>query len=1505
MAVLPLLTLALGLALQVQLTHPNYSELFFTEAPHSSSMELTSSVLGSTDAMARLSLAFWHKRRNNGGTKSMIQFSKDDSYFLDLQADEDLARILFSYGRTSLYIEKPGSTDWCFIGVALGNPEQRLRGCTDISNAVSCNEIRASLGAIKPPFTLQIGGGGSTGTAYGGRVGGIVMWTDVFMTQAEFQSQFTSRPSCPDSSTCVGGGHFYDSLSTYASLLGSTSSAQSNNMLSYSFQSTFPEVSITDSGVMYGRTPSTSLSDFSVVGWVKMSSVTEASVLAVTAASACSYSISVSSSMWTFNHIGTSCSSTPLTTTVAATTNWTRVVLAVGSILSVGYVNSTPTGTLSTTPQLLANSGSKFSLGPVAGQYHDWRVYFRALTAADLATADLSLTRTEPMLHCDSRSYDTCSTCSAGYFLSQGLCKSCLAACSTCSSADSCTQCAAGYYAYPKNTSSCQSSCPSGYTADAVSRSCTVSSDLNVASVTFAEDLSGEITLKSGSVLKSGLSSDYYPQYDFMDAYPSNKRGRYLKAKSVLQISSGGLVLNSDLAVSMWILPVYSGSLLTSVLNDGYNDLYYLEFGFSDNYLSLHLLKSPSNSYERFECLSCLVELKTAWHHVGFIISYAQASSKTTVTVFLNNASQVFSFSGQFIDNSKNRHWIGWFSQQYPPFEGYLYAFDIFNEAKTLTQLTALRGSCGSCQCPAGASSCLPICKFTEYVDSANKCQPCLAACTEGCSKANSCNLCSDELCKICSNYSAGSCTQCFPGTQLINGKCSCITGYFVQGQSCVETCSAGYFLDAASATCKACPAGCTECVADKCTSCESNLALIEGECSCGFGYYWSQETCSKCNAVCESCAGSAESCTSCLPEYFAYYDQCQLCSDFEGYAGTKQTSQRRLADDLDELVKANCREICGDGKNFGGLACDDGNTQDGDGCSQACTVENSWTCSGGSPSSADICVDLVAPSAILEYDRLSGASYYLWLYFTEVVEVQGNLKDLVSVSSDDIARFSFDLTEKEGRNYTSYQLKVTVDISVSSGSTVKLKFDSVSKITDATGLALETSSVEADLGDAYTDTTQEALNAVAFTAAAFCGSVAASSAGLGSAMGGSGGSLGSVWGLVESLQIINYMVYLSIDMPSSLRSFLRLLSFANMNFLPNIFEQLIPIKDTFDDPPSSFKGEEVSTNFLLNTGNVVTLWLIIGSFFLIAIIVRLIFKKSDKARSFFNSFVFSAFLRTLVETFCEIFLGVCLQLRDLNAKDNASIAAVVMAFASLAGIVGFVALIWRLVVRVDEEQLLEPTHKRRFGTLYEGFLVEFKITKSFLLASTLRRIVLIVMLVALSGEQVAQIVMVALSSLAFFAFLLVARPYSNHYSGNGLSAFSEFTILTSQVMMFGFIGSGFHDLLGIAIIVLLMSGILLSTAVMMHSQIKALASSIRKVLDKWKRKYRANGSRALEDMESNGGNNTPPDSIFTHSVKVVPTDLTTDSQAGARDITRFEESKEEDLNPPRIIFRK
>lgn len=44
---------------------------------------------------------------------------------------------------------------------------------------------------------------------------------------------------------------------------------------------------------------------------------------------------------------------------------------------------------------------------------------------------------------------------------------------------------------------------------------------------------------------------------------------------------------------------------------------------------------------------------------------------------------------------------------------------------------------------------------------------------------------------------------------------------------------------------------------------------------------------------------------------------------------------------------KVRCDEICGDGILFN-LPCDDGNLNNGDGCSSTCTVEKDYTCMNG-----------------------------------------------------------------------------------------------------------------------------------------------------------------------------------------------------------------------------------------------------------------------------------------------------------------------------------------------------------------------------------------------------------------------------------------------------------------------------------------------------------------------------------------------------------------------------
>ena len=107
---------------------------------------------------------------------------------------------------------------------------------------------------------------------------------------------------------------------------------------------------------------------------------------------------------------------------------------------------------------------------------------------------------------------------------------------------------------------------------------------------------------------------------------------------------------------------------------------------------------------------------------------------------------------------------------------------------------------------------------------------------------------------------------------------------------------------------------------------CVSEGSLIGNDDSkCGVGSYFdpNHRKCIACSDGCLSCV-DVYTCTQCRPEFLFY--------------------------------QGLCLERCGDGFKFN-LECDDGNNDDGDGCSRDCRIEEGYTCQGGSPDTADSCI--------------------------------------------------------------------------------------------------------------------------------------------------------------------------------------------------------------------------------------------------------------------------------------------------------------------------------------------------------------------------------------------------------------------------------------------------------------------------------------------------------------------------------------------------------------------
>ena len=92
------------------------------------------------------------------------------------------------------------------------------------------------------------------------------------------------------------------------------------------------------------------------------------------------------------------------------------------------------------------------------------------------------------------------------------------------------------------------------------------------------------------------------------------------------------------------------------------------------------------------------------------------------------------------------------------------------------------------------------------------------------------------------------------------------------------------------------------------------------------------------------------------------------------------------------------CVEICGDGLNLGEFQCDDGNINNGDGCSSECTVEEGYVCQGGNTISPDSCKDIISP--ILQATGM-GIENTFYFAFSEPVEIKStkNPKTFVNLA--------------------------------------------------------------------------------------------------------------------------------------------------------------------------------------------------------------------------------------------------------------------------------------------------------------------------------------------------------------------------------------------------------------------------------------------------------------------------------------------------------------------------
>lgn len=230
------------------------------------------------------------------------------------------------------------------------------------------------------------------------------------------------------------------------------------------------------------------------------------------------------------------------------------------------------------------------------------------------------------------------------------------------------------------------------------------------------------------------------------------------------------------------------------------------------------------------------------------------------------------------------------------------------------------------CVCPAGqinnGNNCVQ-CPLQKTWDPVSGC-----ICPDGTFDAGaSCETVNQNRCSVIPNaiWNTDKCV-CRPGFTKVAFQCVC---YGTQNGNLCDKCSykPNSVLNPATDICE-CQTGFTQ-INGFCVPAGSNIGTGDpGKCMVGTYFDVAHRQCLACPDGCLTCS-DCYTCRVCQPEFI-----------------------------FDPRTSV-CYEKCGDGKKFV-LGCDDGNNNDGDGCSRDCRVEAGYTCAGGTPENPDLCSNAI-----------------------------------------------------------------------------------------------------------------------------------------------------------------------------------------------------------------------------------------------------------------------------------------------------------------------------------------------------------------------------------------------------------------------------------------------------------------------------------------------------------------------------------------------------------------
>ncbi|EAR85859.2 transmembrane protein, putative (macronuclear) [Tetrahymena thermophila SB210] len=663
------------------------------------------------------------------------------------------------------------------------------------------------------------------------------------------------------------------------------------------------------------------------------------------------------------------------------------------------------------------------------------------------------------------------------------------------------------------------------------------------------------------------------------------------------------------------------------------------------------------------------------------------------------------------------------------------------------------------------------------------------ATCVQECSGSQ---YSQDQICKNCPIQNCLKCkdnkvcVKCKPGYDIVNGICEI-------------SCTDGQFRSLKTLKCTSCLSGCKVCT-----------SLIG--CQECFPRYFGQQTCSKCDQSCYNCQGlSPNQCTSCDPQsnLFLYQNQCipkcpngyfndtssmscvpcndpnckvcdkgtntcSLCSDPDLYLVDNQTCSSTCQQDHQNFTKNNikqclklscptgyyqvedkCKEICGDGLNFGEYQCDDGNNLNGDGCSSICGIEYLFVCHKESNHGKSICY------LPLSYKASSQNKNQVILQFLTDVQVTQDFIKYLKISLEGLKSSAYTYALSNSKQSNMIKIEFQFNIQVQNTITTIIQNGQIQNVEE---LTLTKSPKGSYILDAATQTVQmnteyvaqesqkQAAQSIQATSKAISTTVIASLVPITLS-----GGITLVASIIDIAQIIKLHKYLDIEFPVNLELYFTVFEDFSFPFVTNFFEYAIP--EHYEKPTFEvFEQKDLQALFIKNAGQHYTLFIFTAAVHLLLKLIGIKFKMIGKFVD--KLFIYAIYHEVVMSVYLELVFNILLQFTNMSVEKPVDYLNLTVMMLTIIFVlpIPFAAA---YLMKKHFHRLKEKDIEEKFGSLYEGLKHEY-ICMIYFIILHFRKILISLLIIYFYQVTIVQCAILSIMPLLLLAFVIKKQPFQH-----------------------------------------------------------------------------------------------------------------------------------------------